>query len=78
MEKDLFALLIDNCDKDQRLYTDFSDIQEYAESVNTPLQQSQKLWGNYTKKPDNQAVWDQAVEMAVESIEVNAIETTHA
>ena len=71
---DLFALLIDNCDKDQRLYTDFPDIQEYAKAVDTPFQQSQKIWGKYTEKPENQAVWDQAVQMAVESIEVDAIE----
>ena len=69
---DLFALLIDSCDKDQRLYTDFSDIQEYAKAVDTPFQQSQKIWGKYTEKPEKQAVWDQAVQVAIESIETEA------
>ena len=71
---DLFALLIDNCDKDQRLYTDFSDIQEYAKVVDTPFQQSQKIWGKYTEKPEKQAVWNQAVQVAIESIEIEAVQ----
>ena len=76
MEKDdinLFALLIDNCDKDQRLYTDFSGLQDYAKT-DTPLQQSQTIWGKYAEKPEKQAVWDQAVQMAIESIETEAVQ----
>ena len=53
MEKDLFALLIDNCDKDQRLYTGFSGLQDYAKT-DTPFQQSQTIWGKYEEKPEKQ------------------------
>ena len=66
---------MDDCDNDQKIYTDFSDIIEYAESANTPLQRSQNLlWGNYTEKPDSQGVWDQNVRSAVESIEMDVLE----
>ena len=72
---DLFALLVDDCDNDQKIYTDFSDIIEYAESANTPLQRSQnELWGNYSERTDTLSAMDPEGQAAVESIGIDLLE----